>query len=192
MQVDLGEALEYIPEDAAILQALELVGEQELVEKDVADIAGEFGDVIDEVLVELAGVLPFQRGECEAREVIDLDVVADGAEQDHVAGGIIHTVRQCLRGLKDGILGIFENAVQTAQDDERQDDLAVFGLFEVAAQDFRDRPDERAEILNLFCIFGKMPPFLLAQPIGLARSPPREADLVAMPLILNMLECRRA
>ena len=54
------EPLEHLPEDAAVLQALELVGEQELVEKDVADVGGELGDVVDQVLVQLAGVLPFE------------------------------------------------------------------------------------------------------------------------------------
>lgn len=39
MKVDFAEPLKHVPENAAILQALQLVGEQELVEENVADIA---------------------------------------------------------------------------------------------------------------------------------------------------------
>lgn len=54
------------PEDVAILQALELVGEEKLVEKDVADVARKLGDVVNEVGLELAGVLALQGLECKA------------------------------------------------------------------------------------------------------------------------------
>ena len=75
MQIDLREALEYLPENASVLQALELVGEEELVEKDVADIAGELGDVVEQIVVELAGVLALQTLEGEAAEIVDPDIV---------------------------------------------------------------------------------------------------------------------
>jgi hypothetical protein len=38
MQVDLGKAVEDLPENPPFFQALDLVSEEELVEKDVADI----------------------------------------------------------------------------------------------------------------------------------------------------------
>jgi hypothetical protein len=41
--------------------------------------------------------------------------------------------------------GLFEDAVETPQHHEGQDDLAVLGLLEVAAQEFGDGPDEGAE-----------------------------------------------
>jgi hypothetical protein len=43
---------------------------------------------------------------------------------------------------EDGGLGGFEDAIQAAQDSERQDDLAVVGLFVVAAEQVGDGPDE--------------------------------------------------
>ena len=46
----------------------------------------------------------------------------------------------CLRGLED--------AVEPAQDDERQDDLPVLGLLVVAAQQVGDRPDEAGVVVD--------------------------------------------
>ena len=43
------------------------------------------------------------------------------------------------------MLGRSEDAIETAQYDERQNDLAIFGLLEIATQDFRDGPDKAAE-----------------------------------------------
>ncbi len=118
----------------------------------------ELGDVVDQVLVELAGVLPLQRGEGEARQVVDLDVAAGGAEQDHVARRIVHPVAgRVFAAFEDGVLGLLQDAVEAAQHDERQDDLAILGLLEVAAQDFRDGPDERTEILNFRRIVRQCP-----------------------------------
>jgi hypothetical protein len=51
VQVDLAKTVEYLPEDVGLFEPFELVGEQEFVEKDVADIGREFGDVVDQVLV---------------------------------------------------------------------------------------------------------------------------------------------
>ena len=55
MQIDLAKTVEYLPEDVGLFEPFELVGEQEFVEKDVADVGREFGDVVDQILVELAG-----------------------------------------------------------------------------------------------------------------------------------------
>jgi hypothetical protein len=92
MQVDLAEALENLPEDAAVLQAFELIGEQELVEKDVADVAGELGYVIDKILMELPRVLAFQGLEGETGQVVDFDVATDGRIEDHVPGLVIDAI----------------------------------------------------------------------------------------------------
>ena len=47
---------------------------------------------------------------------------------------------------EDGGLGGLKDAVQTAEDGEWEDDLAVFRLFVVAAQQVGDGPDEGGEI----------------------------------------------
>ncbi len=62
MKIDFGEALERVPEDATLLEALELIGKQDLVEKDVADIGRKLCDVVHQVLMELAGVLALELG----------------------------------------------------------------------------------------------------------------------------------
>jgi len=48
--------------------------------------------------------------------------------------------------LQHGELGGFQHAIEAAEDAERKDDLAVFGLFLVAAQEIGDGPDEGGEI----------------------------------------------
>ena len=93
MQVDLREAVEHLPENAALIEALQLFGKEKLVQEDVADIAGELGDVIDQVVVQLAWVLSLQAFEREGAEVVDLDVLAGGGEQDHVPGRVIYGFR---------------------------------------------------------------------------------------------------
>ena len=45
-------------------------------------------------------------------------------------------------GLENGRLGGLKNAIEPPHDDEGQDYFAVFGLLEVAPQDFRNRPSE--------------------------------------------------
>ena len=138
VQVDLREPVEHLPENAALVEALQLFGEEKLVEEDVTDIAGKLGDVVDQVVVQLAGVLRLQAFEREGAEVVDLDVVAGGGEQDHLPGRVIHGVGQPLGRFEDVPFGRLQEAIETAQHDERQNDLAIFGLLEIATQDFRD------------------------------------------------------
>ena len=40
MQVDLREAVEHLPENAALVEAFQLFGKEKLVKENVADIAG--------------------------------------------------------------------------------------------------------------------------------------------------------
>ena len=47
---------------------------------------------------------------------------------------------------QDGGLGGFEHAIEAAQHREGQDDLAVFGLLVVAAQEVGNGPDEGGEV----------------------------------------------
>src|ERR1700719_1148984 len=101
MQIDLAKTVEYLPEDVGLFEPFELVGEQEFVEKDVADVGREFRDVVDQVLMELARILAVKGFESEAAQIIAPDIAADGPEQDHVAGGIVHALGQALRGFQN-------------------------------------------------------------------------------------------
>src|ERR1700724_730332 len=65
VQVDGAKALEHLPEDATILQSLEGFCEAELVEKDIADVGRKPGDVVDQIVVKLAGVLALEARESE-------------------------------------------------------------------------------------------------------------------------------
>src|SRR5271165_2845143 len=73
VQVDGAEALEYLPEDATIFQSLEGFGKAKLVEKNVTDVGRKPGDIIDQIVVELAGVLALQTRECEAARIVNTD-----------------------------------------------------------------------------------------------------------------------
>ena len=92
MQVDLREAVEHLPENAALVEPLQLFGKEKLVEEDVADIAGKLGNVVDQVVVQLFGVLSLEAFKREGAEVVDLNVIAGSGEQDHVLGRVIHGV----------------------------------------------------------------------------------------------------
>ncbi|MEQ9258621.1 MAG: hypothetical protein RIG84_05950 [Roseovarius sp.] len=79
MQVNLGELVEDLIKQTGVVQALELVGEQELVEEDITDIARELRDVVDQVLVDVFRVLPLERGECETGQVLETNILPDDA-----------------------------------------------------------------------------------------------------------------
>jgi hypothetical protein len=57
--------------------------------------------------------------------------------------------RLCGEFSEDGILGVFQNAVQATQDGEGEDGLAVLGLLVVAAQKVGNRPDEGRQRLMI-------------------------------------------
>lgn len=88
--------------------------------------------------MQLARVLTTQAVEGETRKIIDLHVAANRAKQDHVARCVVHAIRQGFDSGEDRIFRCFENTVQTPHDNEGQNDLAIFGLLEITAQDFRD------------------------------------------------------
>ena len=54
-------------------------------------------------------------------------------------------------GPQDRVFRWLQNAIEPTQHDEREDDLAVFRLFEVAAEDFSDLPNEARERVGLMC-----------------------------------------
>lgn len=49
--------------------------------------------------------------------------------------------------LQDRFLRRFQNAIQPPQNGKRKNDATVFGLLVIAAQQVRDRPNERGEVL---------------------------------------------
>jgi hypothetical protein len=74
-------------------QALDLVREEKLVKKDVADIAGKLGDVVEKVGMQLARILALQAFEGEGAEIVDLEVAARCPEENHILGCVVHAFR---------------------------------------------------------------------------------------------------
>jgi len=149
MQVDLREPVEHLIEQPGVIQPLELIGEQEFIEEDVADVAGEIRDVVEQVAMNVLGILSLERGECEARLVVEADICADDAGQERIARLIIHVLGQRGRHVENGRLGLLQDAVEPPQNHKGQNHLAVFRLLEVAPEKFRDRPDETPKALDI-------------------------------------------
>lgn len=61
---------------------------------------------------------------------------------------VLDAARQFTLTREDGLLGRFEDAVEAAQHDERQDDLAVLGLLVVPPEQVGHRPNERRVVSN--------------------------------------------
>ena len=80
------------------------------------------GDFKQSEYGKVAGVLSLQAFEREGAEVVDLDVLAGSGEQDHVPGRVIHGVGQPLGRFEDVPFGRIEEAIETAEHDERQND----------------------------------------------------------------------
>ena len=89
-QVERGDLLEHLPQDAGIGESLQLVREEELVEKDIPNRVREGCDVGDEVLVNVAGILSSDFGECQRAGVVNTDATADGSIQHHVTGLFVY------------------------------------------------------------------------------------------------------
>ena len=149
MKIDLGEAFEDLPEKAGIIEALELVGQQELLQEDVLHIGRKTHDVVDQVGVELAGVLLFEFGEGEARSVVGLDVAADCSQQDRFPRLIIDVDGQVRMGRQDGVLGGLQDQIKAAQHDQGQHDFAVLRLLEIPPQQLSDGPSEVRKRLHV-------------------------------------------
>jgi len=78
-------------------------------------------------------------------------------------------------GLQDRFLARFQYAVEPAEHDERQDDLAVLGLLEIAAKRFGDLPNEAGKPVGLLCSLVIHPDFAPDTPAECetAMPPPR-------------------
>ncbi|GLK53212.1 hypothetical protein GCM10017621_27200 [Maricaulis virginensis] len=90
--------------------------------------------------MKLAGFLALEGIKGETRKVVHLHIATNRAEEDHVACGVIGTFGKRVRGVEDGYLATCEKTVEATQNHEGQNDFTVFGLLEVAAQNFGDRP----------------------------------------------------
>lgn len=73
----------------------------------------------------------------ELARVVEID--AGGFLEHRVAQSIGKLLRS---DVENGLLGRLQHDVQSAHDCERQDDVAVFVLFEAGAQQIRGTPDE--------------------------------------------------
>jgi hypothetical protein len=90
-------------------------------------------------------VLTLQRLKGKARQVVELDVLPNDAREDGIAGLVIHVGRERRSHIQHCSFGRIEDAVEPSKDHERQDDFAVFGLFEVPAKELGYGPDEGAK-----------------------------------------------
>lgn len=97
----------------------------------------------------ILGILPLERRECEPRQVVEANVLAKDAGEHGVARVVVHIFRERGRHFEHGGFGLFEDAVETAQDNEGKDNLAILGLLEIAAKKLGDGPDETAQALDV-------------------------------------------
>ena len=94
------------------------------------------------------GVLRPDDGEGQGAGVVDAKAAAR-RRQHRVAGVVVDPFGKRCVSVEHGFAAGFENAIETAQHDEGQDDLAVFRLLEVSAQQFGDLPDQVGERCGL-------------------------------------------
>ena len=134
MHRQLAEAVKDHPERAFFIKVFQDFSELELLDEDVAYVRAEPGQVVDEVRAKLACILLSQILEGELALIVDLPTCICHARKDRHAHLFVHLLGQVCCFVENGLLGAFENAVQTAQDREGQNDLSIFGLLEVTAQ----------------------------------------------------------
>ena len=140
VQVDVGELLRDEVEQPGLGQPVDLGVEVEPLE-DVAHGGRERLDVGAEVLADVV-LVAHELLQVQRRRVVEK---LAGLPQEERLG--VHAGLLALGQLGEhGGLGGFQHAIETAEDRERQDDLAVFGLLVVAAQEIGDGPDEGGEI----------------------------------------------
>src|SRR5690606_7098374 len=123
-------------------EPLQLVREEELVEKDIPNRVREGRDVCDEVLMNVARVLRPDFGECQRAGVVNADTAADGAVKHHVASLLVYAWRQPGMGFQNGVFGRLKDAVEATKYNKRQDNLAILRLLEIATKGFGDLPNE--------------------------------------------------
>ena len=136
MEVEAGELLHDLVEKVGAVQPLELI-EELIALEDVAGVGTEAVDVSDEVGLDVGGVGQ-QFFEVERRGVIE--ILPGLAEQERSQRQ--REMFALLVFFQHRGLGVFQHAVQPAQQGERQDHLTVVGLLVIAAQEIGDRPQK--------------------------------------------------
>ncbi|GAB1717519.1 MAG: hypothetical protein NTAFB05_25610 [Nitrobacter sp.] len=76
----------------------------------------------------VAWVLRPDFGECQRAGVVNADAAADRTIQHHVAGLLVYAGRRSGMSVQNGIFGGFKDAIEAAQHNKGQDNLAVFRL----------------------------------------------------------------
>ena len=149
VQVDFGELSDHLVEHVRAAQSIDLDREVELVDhvlrrrREPADVERErVGDRV-RIVEQLR-----ERERAGVEELLAGDGLEDGFEVLDLAG-------QLLVSLQDGVFGRLEHAVEPADHGEREDHLAVLGLLVVAAQEVRDRPDERGVVTDRLAVSGR-------------------------------------
>lgn len=136
MKVDPGELLGDLVEEAVLREALDLGGEIEPLEN-VPHRGRERLIVGEQVLADMV-LIAHELAHIEGGRVVE--TLPGLAQEERV--GIEPRLRLVGELGEHGRLGGLQNAVEAPEDGEREDDLAVFGLFVVAAQEVRHGPDK--------------------------------------------------
>ena len=140
VQVDVGELLGHQVEQAGLGQPVDLGVELEALE-DVAHGGRERLHVGEQVFADVV-LVAHQLLHVQRRRVVEELARLAQQERLRVQPGLFS--RRQLG--QHGGLGRLQHAIQPPQHGEGQDDLAVFGLLVVAAQEIGDGPDEGGEI----------------------------------------------
>ena len=140
MEVDVGELLGDEVEQAGLGQLVDLGVKLEALEN-VAHGRRERLHVGAQVFADVV-LVAHELLQVERRGVVE---ELAGLAQQEGLGIQAGRLAGFLLGQHGG-LGGFQHAIQAAQDGEGQDDLAVFGLLVVAAQEVGDGPDEGGKV----------------------------------------------
>ena len=174
VEVDVGELLRDEVEQLGLGEAVDLGVELEALE-DVAHGGRERLDVGAEVFADVV-LVAHELLQVERRGVVEELAGFPQEERLGVQPGLL-----ALGQLGEhGGLGGLQHAIETAKDGERQNDLAVFGLLVVAAQEIGDGPDEGGKIR-----VGHVEWFLRneSESVGYFRGP-AESIVVETPILL--------
>ena len=137
VEVDVGELGDDLVEQSGLVEGVDLLGEPVLLQ-DGGCVAGETSDVGQEVPLDVLVVVE-QPGERQRAGVVER--CAGDPLQDRV--DVPDLAFERAGAVDNLLLSGFQDAVQAAEHDEGQDELAELVLTDVAAQQVRDRPDER-------------------------------------------------
>ena len=145
VEVDRGEVLGDVVEQVRAVQLLERLVELEALE-DVPGVLREALDVVEDVRLDVGGVIQ-ELGEVELGGVEE--AVARGLLQEGVQRDVQVLLGLCF--LQDGVLGGVQDAVQAAEDGEREDHRAVLRRFVGAPQNIRDAPHQVGVVVAGHC-----------------------------------------